>query len=371
MTDKLVSVGVVGTSWWADAMHLPALDSHPGARMLAICGRDRANARKIAETWGIPQVYTDYAEMIERADLDAVVISTPNSTHYPIAMKAMERGLHALCEKPIAMTYAQAREMAEAAEAKQLKTLVPFTYRYMPTARYLKELIDSGYLGRPYHLNMRYYTGYARHGDYRWRFDRKIAGAGVVGDLGPHFLYLADWFFGEITAISCRLSYTAPRPPLDPQGNAYEVLDDACMLTVEFANGAFGMIHCTALCYEDTPFGQTHHMEFHGSEGTLYSHTDWDKTQQVKGARVGEGRVSELPIPDRIWGNARRDTVHNTYRDMFRSEDFMIRGFINAIINDSALSPDFHDGARMQRLISAAVQSHETGRRVEVASIVE
>ncbi len=371
MTDKLVSVGVVGTSWWADAMHLPALDSHPGARTLAICGRNRANAQKMADTWGIPKVYTDYAEMIESAELDAIVISTPNDSHYPITMKAFERDLHVLCEKPIAMTYAQAREMADVAMAKGLKTLVPFTYSFMPTARTLKEMIDSGYLGTPYHLNMRYYTGYARAGDYIWRLDRRIAGAGVVGDLGTHFLYIAEWLYGDISAVTCRLGFSVPRPPLDPQGDAYELGDDSCMLTLEFANGALGMIHCTAVCYEDSPFGQTHHMEFHGSEGTLYSFTDWDSTQQVKGARVGEGMVRELPIPDHIWGAARRDTVHNTYRDMFRSEDFMIRGFINGILNDSALAPNFEHGARMQRLVSAAVQSHETGRRVEVGSIRE
>ncbi len=371
MTSNIVNVGMVGTSWWADAMHLPALDSHPHARTIAICGRNRANAQKMADTWQIPQVYTDYADMIDHADLDAIVISTPNDSHYPIAMKALARGLHVLCEKPIALTYAQAREMAEAAAAKQIKTLVPFTYRFMPTARYLKELISGGYLGTAYHLNLRYYTGYAREGDYRWRFDRGIAGSGVVGDLGSHFLYLAEWLYGKISAISCRLSYYVPRPATDPQGNAYEVTDDSCMLTVEFASGAMGMIHCTAVCYEDTPFGQTHHMEFHGSDGTLYSFTDWDKIQQVKGARLGEGIVRELPIPEHIWGNARRDTVHNTYRDMFRSEDFMIRGFINGIVDDTELSPNFHDGARIQRLISAAIQSHERGSRIEIDTITE
>ena len=371
MTDNRVSVGMVGTSWWADAMHLPALDSHPGARTVAICGRNRENAQAMADAWAIPQVYTDYKEMIERASLEAIVISTTNDWHYPITMRALERGLHVLCEKPIAMTYAQAREMADTAQAKGLKTLVPFTYRYMPTARYLKELIDGGYLGQPYHLNMRYYTGYAREGDYRWRFDRAIAGAGVVGDLGPHFLYLAEWLYGEISAISCRLGHTVPRPALDPQGNPYDILDDSCMLTVEFASGALGMIHCSAVCYEDTPFGQSHHMEFHGSNGTLYSFTDWDKIQQVRGARVGEGMIRDLPIPAHIWGDARRDTVHNTYRDIFRSEEYMIRGFINGIINDSPLTPDFRDGARIQRLISAAVESHETGRRVSVDSISE
>jgi len=370
MTSNIVSVGVVGSSWWADAMHLPALASHPGARTIAICSRNRDNAQQMADTWSIPQVYTDYNEMIDDADLDAIVISTPNSTHYPIAMKALGERLHVLCEKPIALTYAQAREMAERAQALDLKTLVPFTYSFMPTARYLKELIDGGYLGAPYHLNMRYYTGFARDGDYLWRFDRKIAGSGIIGDLGSHFLYIAEWLYGDIEAITCRLGFTVPRPPVDPAGNPYQVLDDSCMLTLEFASGALGMIHCTALCYEDSPFGQTHHMEFHGSDGTLYSFTDWDKIQQVKGARVGEGMIRELPIPEHIWGKARRDTVHNTYRDMFRSEDFMIRGFINGIINDRDLTPNFQHGARVQRLLSAALQSHETERRVVVDSIM-
>ena len=120
----------------------------------------------MAATWDIPQVYTDFAEMIDQADLDAVVVATPNNTHYPITMRALGRGLHVLCEKPIALTYAQARDMAQTAANANLKSLVPFTYSFMPTARYLKELIDSGYIGAPYHLNMRYYTGFAREGDY-------------------------------------------------------------------------------------------------------------------------------------------------------------------------------------------------------------
>ena len=371
MADNTINVGVVGTSWWADAMHLPALASHPKAATIAICGRNRENARKMADIWSIPNVYTDYAAMIADAGLDAIVISTPNDTHYPITMTALEAGLHVLCEKPIALTYAQAREMAALATEKGLKTLVPFTYSHMPTARHLKALIDDGYLGTPYHLNLRYYTGYARAGDYIWRLDRKIAGSGIVGDLGSHFLYLAELFYGEITALTCRLTHIVSRPPLDPQGNPYDAVDDSCMLIIEFANGAAGMIHCTALCYEDTPFGQTHHMELHGSDGTLYCHIDWDKIQRVRGARVGEGMVRDLPIPERIWGGARRDTVHNTYRDMFRSEDFMIRAFINGILRDEELTPGLEQGARIQRLISAAVLSHETGARVEVASITE
>jgi len=371
MSRNTISVGIIGTSWWADAMYLPALASHPQARAGAICGRNRQNAAKRAAAWGIPQVYTAYRTMLEQAELDAVVISTPNDSHYPITMAALARGLHVLCEKPIALTYAQAREMAATAAARGLKHFVPFTYSFMPTARYLKELISGGYIGSPYQLNMRYYTGFARSGEYLWRFDRRIAGAGIIGDLGSHFLYIAEWLYGEIRALTCRLGFSVPRSATDPQGRPYEVTDDSCMLTLEFANGAYGMIHCAAVCYEDTPFGQTHHMEFHGAAGTLYSFTDWDKTQQVRGARVGEGLLRELPIPAHIWGGARRDTVHNTYRDMFRAEDFMLRAFINAIRDDRPLAPNLHDGARVQRLLSAASQSHASGRRVLIEAIQE
>src|SRR5690349_16596013 len=185
---KPVSVGIVGTSWWVDAMHLPALAAHPQARLAAMCGRNPDNLRQMAERWHISKTYTDYNALIDSGEVDALIVATSNESHYPITMKALNAGLHVLCEKPLALTYRQAQEMADLAEKKGVKHMVPFTYSYMPTARYLKELIDGGYIGRPYHLNMRYYTGYGRKGDYMWRFNRAMAGSGAVGDIGSHFL---------------------------------------------------------------------------------------------------------------------------------------------------------------------------------------
>jgi predicted dehydrogenase len=284
-------------------------------------------------------------------------------------MQALEAGLHLLCEKPLALTYAQAQEMADLAETKGIVHMVPFTYRFMPTARYIKELINGGYLGRPYHLNMRYYASYGRSGDYLWRFDKGKAGAGALGDIGSHFLYLAEWYFGEIVGISCQLGQLLERPLLDPNGQPYEQTEDTAIVTLTFANGAQGVIHVTTVAYEDTNFGQTHHMEFHGSEGTLYHFIDWDEIQQVSGARVGEGKWRELPVPERIWGQARRDTVHNTYKDIFRVEDFMARGFVTAVANNTPATPNFHDGARIQRLIEAALRSDREKRYVALDSI--
>ena len=365
---KQVKIGIVGTSWWTDAMYMPALTRHPNAAVRAIVGRDLDHTREFAEQWNVPNAYSGLEDLLSNETVDAIIIASPNKQHYAIAMTAIGHGLHVLCEKPLAMNYTEAIRMKEAADRAGVKTMVSFTYRFMPTARYLKELIEQGYIGKPYHLNMRYYTGYARDGKYMWRFDLGESGSGVVGDLGTHWLYLADWFYGEIKAVSAMLGYHVRRDAR-PDGKPYELADDSAVILLEFENGARGVLHVSSVAYEETPFGQTHHMEFHGSGGTLHSFTDWDKTQSVSGARNGEGRIHDLPIPDHIWGTARRDIVHHTYKDVFRDHDFMARGFVSAIANDTSVEPSFRDGARIQRYLQAALLSAQEGRRVEVNEI--
>ena len=365
---KQVRIGIVGTSWWADSMYMPALVNHPDAEVRAVVGRDPNHARAFANQWNVGQVCTSLEELLATEPIDAIVISTPNNQHYPMAMTAIEHGLHVLCEKPLGMNYTEASRMADAAERAGIHAMVPFTYRFMPTARYLKELIEQGYIGKPYHLNMRYYTGYAREGQYMWRFDLAESGSGVVGDLGTHWLYLADWFYGEVKAVSAMLGYHVPRGPR-PDRKAYEVGDDVAVMLLEFKSGAQGVLHLSSVAYEPTTFGQTHHMEFHGSGGTLYSFTDWNKIQRVSGARDGEEATHDLPIPDHIWGTARRDIVHDTYKDVFRDHDFMARGFVSAIATNTPVEPSFRDGARIQRYLEAALRSARERRWVEVDEI--
>ena len=365
---KQVKLGIIGTSWWTDAMYMPALSKHPNADVRAVVGRNLSHTHEFAEQWKVPNAYASLEDLLSNETVDAIIIATPNKQHYTLAMTAIERGLHILCEKPLAMNYTQASHMADAAERAGVKTMVPFTYCFMPTARYLKELIEEGYIGKPYHLNMRYYTGYARDGNYMWRFDLDESGSGVVGDLGTHWLYLADWFYGEVKAVSAMLGYHVNRAP-HPDGKPYEHGDDSALMMLEFENAARGVLHVSSVAYEDTPFGQTHHMEFHGSSGTLYSFTDWDKTQSVSGARDGEGTIHNLPMPDHIWGTARRDIVQDTYKDVFREHDFMARGFVSAIVNNTSTGPSFRDGARIQRYLEAALLSAQEGRRVEVKEI--
>ena len=355
---------MVSTSWWADAMYLPALTNHPGCEVVAVTGRDRERAEMFAERWHIPHVYTDYTAMIEQEDLDGVVVATANDTHHPITMAALAKGLHVLCEKPLAMDVEQAEEMAKLAAEKGVKTLVPFTYRFMPTNRYIKELIEDGYIGRPYHLAMRYYAGYGRDTGYLWRFDKAKAGSGIIGDLGTHFLYLAQWYFGKITAVTCQTNSIVDRGEFDPDGEPYEQLEDTATFLLQFKNGAQGTIHVTCTAYENTKFGQRHFMEFHGSDGTLYQETDWDSKQVVCGAQTPDGLLAELPIPDHVWGKARRDVVHGTYKDVFREDLLMIGEWIDAIVNDHPADPDFTEGLEVQKVMAAAIQSAEEKRQV-------
>ncbi len=358
-----VRVGIFGTSWWADAMYLPALDAHPGATVVSVCGRNQERAAEFGARWNIDHVTTSAEELLAQ-DVDAVIVATSNDSHHELAMAALAAGKPVLCEKPLALTVDEAAEMADAAATASVATLVPFTYRYMPTNQYLKRLIDDGFLGRPHHLNMRYFTGFARDEGYSWRFDRDLAGSGVLGDLGSHWLHVARWLFGEVTAIGA-ITETFYERPNRPDGSDYERTEDSAQMTVRFESGAYGTLQVSAVCWEGGAFNQTHHYDLHGSDGTLYTFNDWEATQEVRGLVAGaSGPAEVMAIPDDIWGDLRRDTVHNTYRDVFRSGGAMIGEFIDAIIEGRTCEPDFAEGVRVQRLLELADKSAQQDGRL-------
>jgi predicted dehydrogenase len=362
----MISVGLIGTSWFSDVLYLPALNEHPDGKITAICGRNRARAQELADKWHIPHVYTDYNALIESGHVQALIIATPNDLHYPITVKALEFGLHVLCEKPLALNYREAKHMADLAEQKGVKQFVPFTWSFMPTFRYLKALVDSGYIGKPYHLNMRWYMDFWRGSDYMWRMDKAKAGSGALGDLGSHYLYLADWLFGKISSVSCQLGQLGQHPKVDLEGKPFEQTDDTAVLMLQFENGAKGVLDLSVVAYKENG---KHDVQLHGSDGTLHGVIDGNTVQQVTGAKAGEDVLQILPIPDPIWGGARQGNFMETFEDVFRKQDFMARDFISSIAANRPVKPDFRDGAYIQRVIDAAIKSDQERCWVDVEDI--
>lgn len=365
--DKRVRVGMIGTSWYADSMHLPSLTSHPQAEVTAICGRNLARGRELAAKFGIAQVYDDYRAMMESGQIDAVVIATPDDQHYAMTLAALEAGLHVVCEKPLALDLEQARTMAQRADAAGVKHMVFFTLRWFQHTQYLKELVDGGYLGRPTYLQLAYIASGARAGNYRWRYDGDRAN-GILGDLGSHLIDLARLLNGEITRVAAQLTSYVPR--LHEDGRPAAPANDSAVLLVEYANGAQGVIQTTGVA-QTGGRGLEQALRLYGLDGTLEVDFRFGNfggappVMELRGAQAGDASFERLPIPPRIWGTVSPDNPTDVFNRMPAGD----RYFIDCIVHDRPVTSDFWEGVAVQAVIDAAKESHRTGRWVEVAPL--
>ena len=364
-----VRVGVVNTGWWADAMYLPALKAHEDVVVSAVCGRNPEKAAAFASSWDVPNWYIDYRDMLDADVCDAVVVASHTDTHYPITITALQKGLHVLCEKPLAVTVTEAEIMSALADEANVVNVVPFTYRFLPHARYIKQLIDEDYIGTPYHLNIRYYHAFGRNEGYGWGWNADKVGAGDIANLGSHPIYLAMWYFGDIESVTAELNSTINRGTETPDGKPFTPADDNGVLTLRFKNGAIGTVHYSSLSFESSGFGQQHFMEFQGSKGTLYHVNDWTEKQETLAAQEGE-TLTPLNLPDAVWGHANIMNVHESYKAVFRKDGYMVGEFVDAILGKGIKSrtplPSFKDGLAVQKVIESAVKSSREGRRISL-----
>ncbi len=360
-----VRVGIIGTSWWADSMHLPGLKSHPRAELGAICGRNRERAEEMAKKYDIPGVFTDYREMIEKADLQALVVSVPDDLHHPVTIEALDAGLHVLCEKPLALNAGQAGEMYEKAESAGVKHMVLFTYRWMPHYRYLKELIDEGYIGRCFHVHFHYLAGSNRNANrYKWRYDRGRAN-GVLGDLGSHIIDMVQWCVGDIVKVNAHLAVFSELP--GPEGQTLDPATDSAMLNVTFQNGAQGSLHASNVALIGDK-RQAHYLALHGDSGALEGDFALGTGTEIRGARADGNEFKPLSIPDHIFGDVdRTQPFMSQIQQIFTTRPVGDRLFIDAILKDRPLSPNFYDGLKVQKVIDAAAESHQNGHWISVS----
>jgi predicted dehydrogenase len=374
-----VRVGIIGPSWWVNFWHLPALQNHPNAEIGAVCGakeRDPAEARaKYGES---VRCFTDMEAMLDSVPLDGVIVCTPNDLHAPATLAALRRGLHVLCEKPVALNAAQAREMAETARRNGRIGMTNFPYRGNPAVQTFRRLIAEGNIGTPLHISGVYHGGYGIHRPPGWRGLRERSGAGILSDLGSHLIDLARFVTGDEFASVCAHSLTLLREQEQPNPIPRLVRtedrrvgprnEDSCAFLAEFASGAQGLFHTSWTAYQGK-MGQYQELEIYGTDGRLHFRATHAGTF-LRGLKPETAeRWETLPVE----GIVLPDTGHVESEDIFRPGRLTPANttyrWIEAIrTGQSDVSPGLDDGWRAQEVIDAVIQASAERRWVDVGA---
>ncbi len=207
---QLRGVGI-GAGYFSQ-YHYEAWRRIPEAQIVALHDRDQAKAAAAAHQYGIPRTYASVAEMLDQEQPDFVDIITPPPTHLDFVRAAASRGIHIICQKPLAPTYAECAELVETARTARVRLLIHENFRWQPWYRELKRLLDAGVLGEPFSLYFR-----ARPGD-GWREDAYLARQPffrdyprlLVYETGIHFIDTFRYLLGEIETVYARLRRLNP-----------------------------------------------------------------------------------------------------------------------------------------------------------------
>jgi predicted dehydrogenase len=237
MASRKLRVGVVGLGMGRG--HLSSYLENPLCEVVAIADSDPKRLAAVGDEKKIATRYTDAEAMFAEAKLDAVSIAVPNKFHCPLTVAAFKRKLHVLCEKPMAMSVAEAEQMQAAADQAKRTLMINFSFRFSPMSFALKQQVDAGVIGNVYFGRTVWHRRRGMPGFGGWFGTKALAGGGPLIDLGVHRLDLALWLMGHPEPISvCGSTYNViAKREAERQQKHFDVEDLAAGL-VKFANGA-------------------------------------------------------------------------------------------------------------------------------------
>ena len=247
-----LNVGLIGHKFMGKA-HTHALrdvamffDLDAVPVMKVICGVED-DLEEAAHRYGWQECTHSWDQVVNDPEIDIVDIATPGNTHREIAVAAARQGKHILCEKPLALTSDEAREMYECAEKAHINHMVNFNYRRLPAVALTKKLINEGQLGTIYHFRGTYQQDWPLDPNFPfvWRMDKTIAGGGSMADKGSHLVDLARYLVGEIAEVACASSIFVRERPMPGRNREHKQVttDDAAVFIARFESGAQGVFH--------------------------------------------------------------------------------------------------------------------------------
>ena len=315
----------------------------------------------IADVYDIRHIFADYHDLIACPEVDAVTIATPPALHHPTAIAAFAAGKHVLCEKPMARSANEAREMARMAEMSGVTAMLGHEFRFAPARARIKELIDDGYLGAPTLAQLSFLRPLladARGRSWNWLMDAE-AGGGMVGALGSHFVDSLRWWFGEINEVAGTAAATAPTAR-HGEHRELSTAEDTYTMLLRFASGAMGTITCSAAAWH----GPGEEVRIFGTEGMLTIALDGT----LWGGRHDDSAPTPIAIPARLYGSGIPE-VDDTPGGHALIPPFirLARLWGEGIATGTSPSPSFTDGLRVQEALDAVQRSQQQHKWVDVS----
>lgn len=333
-------------------------------------------AKEAAQRFGYENYTANWRDVIEDPSIDIVDIVTPNDSHAEIAIAAAKAGKHIICEKPLARNAEEAKKMWDAVREAGVKHMVAFNYRRTPAVALAKKYIEEGRIGKILNFRGTYLQDWSAdpNSPLSWRFQKKVAGSGALGDIGTHVIDFARYLVGEISEVMAITKTWVPERPIQTGGvdklgtvkgqadtpKGVVDVDDEFSTLLKFENGAIGSIEATRNAWGRNNFLT---FEIHGEKGSLYFNYERRDELQVcfaddpsdsKGFRTvytgpahpyGEGL---WPIPALGIGYGETKIVE-------------IYDFLKSIVEDTEVSPNFYDGYRIAVICDAILESAEKG----------
>jgi myo-inositol 2-dehydrogenase/D-chiro-inositol 1-dehydrogenase len=337
-----IGVGLIGAGLIGD-QHALAFQRVKGARLVAVADPDTTRAARLADTYRVPHAYDDYRHVLERADIDMVCVGAPNFTHRDIVIAAAEAGKHVVCEKPLARTLSEAREMLAAAEHAGIKLMYAELICFAPRYVRAKELIDEGTFGRVFQIKHGE-THFGPHSDWFWQGER--SGGGVLMDMGCHSIEIIRWLYDKpaIESVTAELGTFVHGDRTD--------LEDHALVTIRFAGDRLGVVEASWA----KPGGMDDRLDIQGSAGTCHGDM-MAQSSLFTYSDVGYGYSVEKGTT-----TGYSFTIAEEYYNYGMPQE--MQHFTDCVRNDSEPMETGRDGLVSLEVIYAAYRSAATGRRI-------
>ncbi|KOP51357.1 MULTISPECIES: Gfo/Idh/MocA family protein [Pseudomonas syringae group] len=371
-----LGIGLIGTGFMGRAHALAfgsanaALELPARIRLAALADADSARAEHCAQAWGFDRSHADWQQLIDDPQVHIVAITTPNHLHFPMAMAAIAAGKAVYCEKPLAVSLAEANEMRLSAKAAGVVTQVGYNYQHNPVIGLAREMIEAGELGDIVSFQGEFSEDFMGNptSPWSWRCEPAHAG-GALADLGSHLLAMARYLMGDVEAVCADASTVHRQRPASLGSSEMRTIavDDQTHALLRFANGARGTFSSSWLKH-----GYKNHLSFEisGTQGTLaYDQERLNELRIYRPGAPGRDGFQRLLAGPALPGYAAFCPAPGHQLGYNELKALEVQALILAVCGQGSHGPDFEEAWQIERLASAIRRAATEQRWVALADI--